>query len=318
MTGNLPLVSICIPCYNAAPYIRQTLDCLLAQSYNSIEIIVVDDGSTDESLNIIKSYSSRGVIVASQSNAGQCAAANHAYRLASGTLIKFMDADDLLSSDYIERQVDTIGSRSDAVASAGWGRFYDDDLNTFKLNPEAVWRSLPSIEWLITAWLQAQPMMQCALWLIPRSVLEKSGLWDESLNLINDFEFFSRVLSSVDEVLFTPHATLYYRSGISGSLSSRKSRPAAESAYHSIVNGTYHLLQRCNDSRSRLACANMMQSFIYTFYPDYPDLRSAMCRHILLLGGSKLSPPGTPWFHRARRLIGWRAARHLQRLMGRT
>ena len=80
-----------------------------------------------------------------------------------------------------------MGDRQDAIASSRWGRFYSDDLSTFSLNQQSVWRDMPAIEWLVEAWADAQPMMQCGLWLIPRAIIDTAGGWDESLSLINDF-----------------------------------------------------------------------------------------------------------------------------------
>lgn len=312
-----PLVSVCIPCHNAAPYIGKAIESILAQSWPLIEVIVVDDGSSDASGAILDSYASPRLLVIHQENRGQCSAANRALEVAQGDLIKFFDADDILASMSIEAQVYRLKGNTDAVASAQWGRFYRNDLSTFKLTQQSVWRDLSSHDWLTEAWAYAQPMMQCGLWLIPRPILEQCGGWDESLSLINDFEFFSRVLCNASEVLFTPEATLYYRSGISGSLSGQKSRKAVESAFHSLLKGTGHLLKRRSDPESRLSCANMLQNFIYTYYPDHPDLRQAIELRVQELGGSTLEPVGPPRFQQMRRLIGWRAARRVQRILGR-
>jgi len=312
-----PLVSICIPCYNASAYVVQAIDSILAQSWPAIEIIIVNDGSTDGSGTILDSYTSPALRVIHQVNRGQCAAANRAYAEAQGELIKFFDADDLLAPESIEQQVRRLNGRTDSVASAQWGRFYNDDLPTFKLNPQSVWRDLPSLDWLTEAWVDARPMMQCGLWLIPRSILERSGGWDESLSLINDFEFFARVLCHANDVLFTPEATLYYRSGLQGSLSGQKSRRAVESAFHSLLKGTAHLLERRSDAQARLSCANVLQDFIFTFYPEHSDLRKVIESRVEELGGSSLQPDGPPRFQQLRRLIGWQAARSVQRLLGR-
>ena len=172
---------------------------------------------------------------------------------------------------------------------------------------------MAATDWLVEAWADARPMMQCALWLIPRPILEKCGGWDESLSLINDFEFFARVLCHAEEVLFTPGATLYYRSGINGSLSGQKSRRAVESAFNSLVSGTGHLLERRDDPVARRSCSNMLQDFIYTYYPDHPDLCAKMTERVAELGGSKLGPDGPPRFHQLRRLVGWKFARRVQR-----
>lgn len=314
---GLPLISICIPCFNSRVYVAQTLECLLTQSFRPLEIVVVDDGSTDGSFEFLQTFRHRGVRVEQQANAGASAARNHALALSSGEFVKFLDADDLLDKHHIERQVSQIKGNECTVASAEWGRFYNDDLSSFQLNPQSVWRNLSGCDWLVGAFKDAQPMMNPGLWLIPRALLSRTGGWDESLSLIDDFEFFSRLLSHAEEVRFTPGARLYYRSGIAGSLSSRKSPIAAESAYHAILKGTGHLLARRSDAEARLSCANVIQNFLYTFYPEYPDLRNRMARRIAELGGSDLPPPGGPWFQRATRLLGWKAARRLQRLTGR-
>ena len=317
MNSTSGLVSVCIPCHNAAPYVGQAIDSILSQSWPYVEIIVVNDGSTDTSAAILDSLASSKVQVIHQPNRGQCAAANRALAEAQGEWVKFFDADDLLSPDFIERQMLRLGERNDAVASAKWGRFYGDDVTTFKLNPESVWKDMPAASWLVEAWAEAQPMMQCALWLIPRSVLGIAGGWDESLSLINDFEFFARVLSHSKDVLFTPEATLYYRSGLSGSLSGQKSRKAWQSAFHSLLRGTGHLLSRRSDPEARLSCANVLQQFVYEVYPDHPDLSKVIQQRILELGGSNLAVPGGPRFQKMKNLLGWKAAKRLQKFMGR-
>ena len=313
-----PLVSVCMPCYNVASYVQAAVNSILAQSWDALEIIIVNDGSTDDSASILNLLVDPKVKVIHQDNRGQCAAANRALAEAQGSLIKFFDADDLLAVNSIKCQVARLGDRQDAIASSRWGRFYSDDLSTFSLNQQSVWRDMPAIEWLVEAWADAQPMMQCGLWLIPRAIIDTAGGWDESLSLINDFEYFSRLLCSTNEILFTSDSTLYYRSGIKGTLSSLASRPGVLSAFNSIMKGSQHLLGKRSDSRARRSCANIMQGFVYKYYPEYPDLLAQMNQRIAELGGSDLSPQGGPSFQRISRFIGWKASRHLQRAMRRT
>jgi hypothetical protein len=198
------------------------------------------------------------------------------------------------------------------VASAEWARFYDDpEEATFE--PKDVWRDLDPVDWLVTAWEDGRPMMQPALWLIPRPLLERAGLWNEELSLIDDFEFGSRLLTHSDEVRFTLGARLYYRSGVDGSLSGRDSREHVESAFRSLMDGTQHLLNREDSPRTRGAAANMLQDFIYGYYPDYPDLRAKVRARIDELGGSNLEPKGPLGFELLRPIVGWKLARRLQR-----
>jgi hypothetical protein len=91
-----PTVSIVITCYNYAAYVGQAIDSALAQDHAAIEIIVLDDGSTDESLRVIERYADQVRVIA-QSNTGQIAATNRAYAHSRGDIVMFLDADDLLA-----------------------------------------------------------------------------------------------------------------------------------------------------------------------------------------------------------------------------
>lgn len=303
-----------MPAYNAEDYVAPALDSALAQTWSPLEVVVVNDGSTDGTASILDAYAAEHdrLRVLHQENQGQCAAANDAYRASSGDLIKFFDADDLLTPTFVERQVDRLHGSTTHVASAEWARFYDDPWEAV-FEPEPVWQDMDPVDWLVTAWRDARPMMQCALWLIPRPVLETAGLWDERLSLINDFEFFARVLVHTDGVRFTPGARLYYRSGLDDSLSRQKSREAVESALLSLQLGTQHLLDREDSPRTRRAAANMLQDFIYEHYPHHPNLLSAARRRVRELGGSDLDPDGPPGFQALRRVTGWRIARRVER-----
>ena len=307
------LVSVLIPCFNAAAYAGAALESVLAQTYAPIEIIVVDDGSADGSAGVLDQFRARGVTVITQSNAGQCAAANRALSAANGAYIKFFDADDLLHPEMIERQLRALAGSTEAVALGEWARFYhapDEAVFT----PLPMYRTANPVEWLTSEFSTGEPMMQCAMFLIPRALLDRTGGWDERLSLINDFEFFARVLTAASEIVHAPGARLYYRSGLPGSLSGQASRPAAASATLSLQLGAGHLLAAEDSPRTRRAAANMLQTFAYRFYPRFPDLRRELAARIAQLGGSDLTPDGPPGFHALRRWIGWRGARRAQRV----
>ena len=107
---------------------------------------------------------------------------------------------------------------------------------------------------------------------------------------------------------------MYYRSGLAGSLSRQKSLEAAESAFLSLILGAEHLLAVHDNEQIEGACANMLQTFEFEFYPAHAELRRKMRDRILELGGGTLEPPGPPAFHTLRRWVGWRAARSVQYL----
>jgi len=99
-----PLVSVIIPCYNAARYVGEAIESAIAQTYPHKEVIVIDDGSTDNSLEIIRSYGDQ-IRWETGANRGGCAARNWGLELARGELIQFLDADDVLKPDKLEQQV---------------------------------------------------------------------------------------------------------------------------------------------------------------------------------------------------------------------
>src|SRR5438874_10844901 len=102
-----PLVSILIPAYNAEPWIANTIKSALDQTWSRTEIIVVDDGSRDQTLQVARQFASKNVSVVTQENRGASAARNKALELCQGDYIQWLDADDLLSSDKIEGQMES-------------------------------------------------------------------------------------------------------------------------------------------------------------------------------------------------------------------
>ena len=120
-----PLVSILIPAFNAEAWIAATIKSALAQTWPRKEIIVVDDGSKDETLRVVRGFEGGLVKVATQPNQGAAAARNKALSLSRGEYVQWLDADDLLNRDKISKQLGLLkscGSKK-TLASCGWGYF---------------------------------------------------------------------------------------------------------------------------------------------------------------------------------------------------
>ena len=102
-TSNPPLVSVIIPVYNVEKYLRECLDSVLAQTYKNIEVILVDDGSTDSSGHICDEYLNVDdrIKVIHQQNAGLSEARNHGYDFATGVFVYFLDSDDWIQEETL-------------------------------------------------------------------------------------------------------------------------------------------------------------------------------------------------------------------------
>jgi len=310
-----PLVSVLIPCYNVAPWLEATVASVRAQTWRNYEIILVDDGSTDDTLVIAKRLAGPDLKVLHQPNGGQCSAFNAAFRHAQGDFIEYLDADDLLHPRKLEVQLARLTMLPPGwVASGGWARF-NRDLTEALFTPEPVWRDAAPVDWLISSWIGGG-MMHGAAWLAPRPVAVAAGPWDERLTLINDFDFFTRLLLASQGVAFCPEARSYYRSGLPGSLSGSTSRRAWESAFLSTELGTKSLLTREDSPRTRQAAAINWQRLVYSAYPYAPDLVAVGERQVRDLGGCNLELGGGSTFQALRRVFGWKVARHVQ-ILGR-
>ena len=193
----------------------------------------IDDGSVDNTLAIAKKYESAKIKVISQPNKGASAARNTAFREAQGDFIQYLDADDLLAPNKIERQVKlSKNTNSDFLIAGEWGRFYKDYSEALFI-PQILWADMLPVDWLLCVW-ENHYMMHPAAWLVPRKLAQMAGSWDENLSLDDDGEYFCRVVLASQEVKFCWDAKSYYRSGISGSLSASRSYKAWKSAFLSI------------------------------------------------------------------------------------
>ena len=304
-----PSISVILPCFNGERFVGDAIASVLAQGV-AAEVIVVDDGSTDRSAAIVRGF--EGVRLVSGPRKGAAAARNAGLASASGSRILFMDCDDLIVPGHLQALSAALaGAPADAIAFSPWVRFHGDPRDA-KFPERPTERDLPGVEWVLQDWAQAQPMTQCGMFLLPRSLLARCGGWNEQLSLIDDFEFFARLIPACGGMRFAPQAGLYYRSGVAGSLSGAKSRQAVESAFRALMLGTGHLLRAEDSPRTRRACANLLQQFDYENFPHHRALRAQVRRRVAELGGADVAPVGPPNFHRLRRVVGWRTARLVQ------
>jgi len=308
-----PLVSILIPAYNAQEWIADTIRSAIAQTWGRKEIVVVDDGSTDKTLAIARQWESDPVRVVTQENQGAAAARNKAFSLSHGDYVQWLDADDLLAPDKIERQMEVLNQcRSKrTLASAAWGKFRYR-CHKAKFVRTALWCDLSPTEWLLRRMGQ-NLYMQTATWLVSRELTEAAGPWDTRLLSDDDQEYFCRVLLASDRVRFVPDARVYYRSFGYGSLSYVGLSNDKIEAHWLSMQSHLRYLQSLEDSENvRAVCVRYLETGLPRFYPQRPDIVRMAEQMARKLGG-QLQVPRSSWkFAWIRAVLGPGAAKRVQ------
>lgn len=133
-----PRISIIIPCYNCQEFVAESINSALSQSYSNLEIIVVDDGSTDNSRAVINEYSDVRVLVLRQANQGACVARNLGLKNASGDYVKFLDADDVLAENVISEQVGQLEFAEPGAIIFGYCLNFIGDVSNTEMYPKVI------------------------------------------------------------------------------------------------------------------------------------------------------------------------------------
>ena len=205
-----PLVSVVVPAYNARRTVRATIASIEAQTVEDIEIVLVDDGSTDDTASVAAASGARGLRVITQANAGHAAARNTGIAAARGKYIAFLDADDLWFPQKLERQLAVIRRGPDVRAVQSGAARVDEDLNVLwveacRVSQDPLWDTLR---------FRNMPALMSTL-LVEKTLLEDVGGFDASLVILQDWDLAIRLAErgqfhSLPEVLaayrFYPHS----------------------------------------------------------------------------------------------------------------
>ncbi len=192
-------VSILIPCYNSRRFVSDAVCSALNQSYPNIEVIVVDDGSTDGSLEVLTGFEDR-IVLEAGANSGACVARNRAFELCSGDLIQFLDADDKLDPGKVAKQIHAMAADQADIVLCKIGLFGDDRGDRPEKRPHPV----PTGDLMLYF---ANYGIQTAAPLVSRRLFEKSGGFLPGLKRGQEADLHLRIgalnprISMVDEIL---------------------------------------------------------------------------------------------------------------------
>ena len=209
-----PLVSVIIPSYNCETYIAETINSVLAQDYPSIELLIIDDGSTDDTCKIIEQYSNRLKLI-QQQNAGVCVARNRGIREAHGDYICLMDHDDYWFPDKISLQIKAFQNHPEVgIVYSEFKRWYP---NSNGLHPPTDgfrdYHHESDIDEAFSGWIYHQLLLDC--WVLTSTAMFRSdifqtcGYFDESLPFSEDWDLWLRISLHQQFLKLRKTTTLY-------------------------------------------------------------------------------------------------------------
>lgn len=208
-----PTVSVVLPVYNCPDYVGQAIDCMLAQSYTNFELIVIDDGSTDETPGILSRYSDPRMQVFTQRNCGLAGTLNRGISLARGRYIARQDQDDVSFPTRLERQVAFLNAHSSCALVGTWAEIWRENEKTGRVHAHPDGNDRLKLELLLN-----NPFVHSSV-MIRKDVLDRVGAYctDRSRQPPEDFELWSRIARE-HEIANIPQILHAYRE-VEGSMS---------------------------------------------------------------------------------------------------
>lgn len=298
----IKLVSIIIPCFNTSKWLPQAIESCLKQTYSNIEIIVIDDGSTDNSLEIIKSYGNQ-ITWQSIPRSGGNYARNLGLKLASGEYIQFLDADDYILPEKIERQVTFLELTGADVVYGDWQhKFHLADETSFLGEIKISGKQTDLLESLLGTWWVA---LACILY--RRTAIDNSDGWDENLPVAQDRDFFISVVMNGAKVEYQPGCYSIYRyyGNVSVSTSCKSRWIASHCMVMEKAERKLFAVQKLSDNYKRALAScyfDLARDALFIDYSQYLHLlEAALTRYPNFEGNSQ-----QPIYHKVRRILGFR------------
>ena len=208
----MPLISIILPLYNGGEFIEKTLLSIGQQSFNNAELIIVDDGSTDNSPDIIKNLSLkssypilRNLRIITQKNGGVASARNHGIKEAKGEWLSFIDQDDIWLPEKLEKQIEMLQGTNASFCYTAFSRFYADGREVPKQNGSSDRNK--SLRSLISGKLFIPPSAA----LVKKEIAESIGGFNSDFIPSDEWDFFLKILEKYDPA-YCPEILVKFRS----------------------------------------------------------------------------------------------------------
>jgi glycosyltransferase involved in cell wall biosynthesis len=300
------LASVIIPCYNAERWIDEAIQSALDQTHPSVEVIVVDDGSSDASWKKIQKFGNR-IIAETGPNRGGSAARNRGFVLARGDYIQFLDADDYLLPEKIARQVAFLEASGADVVYGDWRHQRHEPDGSVRLENVAVSGERGDV---LTALLANWWVAPCAL-LFRREIVQRCGGWDESLAVAQDTDFFISIAMAGAKIAYQPGCHSIYRRYGPVTISTSNRRRWLDN-HHIVLDKALGRLEKKGRLTSKYcrAAAHSYFALARNYFDFNPDKYEFLMHKVLELD-PKFRPRESLAYNTTRRLLGYSAAERL-------
>ena len=205
-----PEVSVVIPTYNCDRFLPHAIESVLCQTHQSYELIVIDDGSTDDTQQVLQDYCKKTLPIdlraVYQCNQGVAIARNHGIKLARGEWIAFLDADDVFLPDKLAAQIAIAQANPEVgIVHSGWQRVDAAGEVLMQVEP---WKQIPTLD--LESWLRWKPVLPSAM-LFRRSWLDRVGGFDPRFPPAEDTDLVLRLALKGCRSIWLPQVTVSYR-----------------------------------------------------------------------------------------------------------
>lgn len=313
---NDPLVSIIIPVYNAGNYLAETIISALDQTWPNKEIIVIDNGSTDNSVEIARAFGNK-IKLYHENKKGASAARNKGLTKAKGDYIQFLDADDLLKNDKIELQLNAIKNIPGVVAYGSFVNFFNK--NDIKQLPIGYYLDKDYADGVMMLYDMyagydikiAGGMIPQHSWLTPRQVIDAAGNWNIALSVNDDGEFFCRVALNSSGVKYVSDSVCYYRKHKKGqNLSAQLTKKAFRSRMTALNLNYNYLLEAINNVEvvNDLLLASYWDLGV-SAYPKHKTVSTFCIKKAITNGYIQPKHQGSKIRIFLSKILGWRTVR---------
>jgi len=297
-------VSVLIPMFNCETYISEAIDSALGQTYNNIEVIIVDDGSTDASLQVAKKYESEKVKVFTLPHGGAPRARNYAFKMSQGDYIQYLDADDLLAPNKIEEHVRILEERgNNCLAFCSYTRDYDDfilgnyiaqEVNKDYSNPINLFLDL----------FHSKGDVLFTSWLFPRVLIQHAEPMNEQLIKSIDSDFTLKIALKCTRLIYCKDTLVFYRATGSSRITTNQGPGAIRSVITAAESMQKVMQKHENSDRVKKAFITLYSHIFCTYYNEINTIHLINVeRHIDDLGGS-LKFIGNKYFGFLAKIIG--------------